>query len=200
MTTAAATKPTVTRTLPARCEAEWILLPAAPGEIGTADLNGEEYQVQSIIDKGRRVGVRFTSPRGDIRDVDLTVKPVECDCEDHQVRRKGKDPDGCKHCQAVRQLDNEARVIRANETAKPKETPKVDRIPHPLPHPAPAPVHTPAPELPDDDGLPTMSYRDLELECQQLRQENARLRADAAAKAEATRKMYADGRFASETI
>jgi hypothetical protein len=111
------TRPTVTRApLPARCEATWLTLPARPGLEGTADINGDVYTVASIIDRGRRVGVRFVSPRGDVRDVDLTVEPRECSCEDFIVRRQGKDRDGCKHCKSVKILDAEARDIRAERS------------------------------------------------------------------------------------
>jgi hypothetical protein len=109
---ATTTRPTVTRApLPARCEASWLALPPKPGAEGTADINGEVYTVASILDKGRRVGVRFVSPRGDVRDVDLTEKAPTCDCPDWETRRKHTDGK-CRHVLAVVQLDQHARELR----------------------------------------------------------------------------------------
>ena len=105
---------------PAKCECELLAPPVSPCEIlpqgfpGSLRINGHEYGVvilgylpevgEPVVD-----GYRLTKGDGTAHDLCLVAGILECTCGDFEFRRAARDPKGCKHCQAVRQLLQEPR-------------------------------------------------------------------------------------------
>ena len=65
--------------------------------IRRADGVSVPYFVQQLTDRGWQIRNSYS---GEIYGVDVVAR--RCDCGNHEWKREGKDPHGCKHVRAVR--------------------------------------------------------------------------------------------------
>src|SRR5262245_27925159 len=93
MTATATRKPRTVK--PAHGNCRWVLPLGA--DLGILQINGIAYAVCRVTD-----GFRLMKPDGTTYDLDASQPHWTCSCPDYEFNRHQKDPEGCKHCKAVR--------------------------------------------------------------------------------------------------